>query len=108
MNFLHCSDLVLLKVIVAYDDPLGVWVATFTLFILWLLGLLLSPLIIRFSRMAVPTPGTSESQETMSKTPSPWQARIANFTRASRDAFLLLFATSVVNQTGSGVSEVRL
>ncbi len=77
------------------------------MFILWLLGLLLSPLIIRFSQKTSNQPAESgESQETMAKAPSPWQARIANFTRASRDGFLLLFATTVANQSGTGVSEV--
>ncbi|KAI8804127.1 hypothetical protein BJ742DRAFT_826540 [Cladochytrium replicatum] len=93
----------------ATDVTQATWVAPFTMFIAWLLGLLLTPLLSRFGTKRAPssaarqeagaTGATSGGMDDASLTMG---SRIGNFTRAGRDAFLILLGTTVINQAGHG------
>ncbi|KAJ3322332.1 RAB3A interacting protein [Blyttiomyces sp. JEL0837] len=70
------------------------WIATFCLFIIWLLSLLISPIIVKLF------PSTSSGgRETNSAA-----ERMSYFTRACRDAFLIILATTLVNMAGFGIN----
>ncbi|EGF78341.1 hypothetical protein BATDEDRAFT_26947 [Batrachochytrium dendrobatidis JAM81] len=75
---------------------IAVWIATFIFFILWLLSLFLLPVI-----EALASKAHEESvEERESETVPP--ASASTMTRSSRDAFLILLATTLANQSGHG------
>ncbi len=95
----------------------AIWIATFTFFIVWLLGLLLTPLISMLHgsrKMPMPSSGATGATEAGTTpasgsgqpTQSYWSSRLANFTRAARDSFLILLGMTLVNVSGHGVTGV--
>ena len=68
----------------------SVWIATFTFFVIWLLALVISPLSATVS---------NEHKLVVPKS-------IRNFSRASRDSFLILLGITTINQSGYGISQV--
>ncbi|KAJ3045812.1 hypothetical protein HK097_001110 [Rhizophlyctis rosea] len=69
----------------------ALWIATFTMFIIWLVGLLLAPIAARFLS------GREGGEAGMSR-------NFNNLARAARDAFLILLVTTLVTQAGYGAS----
>ncbi|KAJ3087586.1 hypothetical protein HK102_010733 [Quaeritorhiza haematococci] len=71
------------------------------MFILWLLGLLLSPLIRRFmGPKGGPRPHGAAGEVPESKA----VANISNYTRAARDGFLILLGMTLINMAGHGIT----
>ncbi|KAJ3031796.1 hypothetical protein HDV00_008126 [Rhizophlyctis rosea] len=68
----------------------ALWIATFTMFIIWLLGLLFAPIAAKFLSGGDGKGGMSRS--------------VNNLARSARDAFLILLATTLVTQAGYGAS----
>ncbi|KAI9362916.1 hypothetical protein DFJ73DRAFT_773064 [Zopfochytrium polystomum] len=71
------------------------FVATFVLFITWLLSLFATPIV------HLNTSDTDHGREREASGPL---GRISYLTRVARDGFLLLFATTVANFSGHGIS----
>ncbi|KAL2913126.1 hypothetical protein HK105_207364 [Polyrhizophydium stewartii] len=75
----------------ANGDTESVWIAVFIFFILWLIGLLILPIV--EATAGDPKPSESGVPRT-----------IHSYTRAARDGFLILLATTLANQAGHGIT----
>ncbi|KAJ3126457.1 hypothetical protein HK098_007509 [Nowakowskiella sp. JEL0407] len=74
----------------------AVWVAVYTMFIIWLLGLFIVPMTFRLM-----------NKPRVSGGPTPHD-RMSNYCRAARDSFLILLGSTLINQSGYGITPVNV
>ncbi|KAJ3121347.1 hypothetical protein HK098_003761 [Nowakowskiella sp. JEL0407] len=76
----------------------AVWVAVYTIFIIWLLGLVIAPITYRFLHKASDRPDSGPTAHD----------RLNNYNRAARDSFLILLGSTLINQSGFGITAVKV